>query len=325
MERYFTNMFLKGEVSFPITNNINNELHKEHRRFLTFNNWKCDQVSASILARIGFYYINYRDVVVCHFCGAKITKWGNSVDPVERHLSISPNCPLMRRQPTNNVPMNPSALDQTLPELSYDVCGPYMDETSQHPRPRPTCLDLKLHQITNQRQNTYEERYLTFINWPATAKRQDVNAFARAGFYYTGSGDNVECFCCGLKLGDWHESDSIIEHHKNYGADCEFLLISTDTSELSEHTNGPSDSEEEKLSGNGDVITRTTSKDITPSAHHMNYDSEKDTCKICATHERNTAFFPCAHVVACVKCGFSISNCPVCRTHVAEVKRLFFP
>lgn len=331
-------MFLKGELSFPVNNNINKDLHKEHRRFLTFNNWKCDQVSASMLARIGFYYINCRNIVMCHFCGAKITKWENGVDPVAKHLNISPNCPLMRRQRTNNIPMNPTTLDQILPELSFDVCGPYMDGATQTNRPRPNCLELK-RQISNQKQKSYEDRYLTFINWPATAKKQDVNAFARAGFYYTGVGDSVECFCCGLKLGDWHASDSILEHHKNYGADCEFLLVLPNTTEnenaVGSGNGGSVDTvnvnDSGKLSYNSDASVITTTENNTlsqpsssSSSNDINYDSEKDICKICASHERNTAFFPCAHVVACVKCGFSITNCPVCRTHVAEVKRLFF-
>ena len=56
-------------------------------------------------------------------------------------------------------------------------------------------------------------RFLSFQKFPSAF---DKKALAASGFYYTGQGDSVRCFKCGIILHSWDESDNIdLEHYKH--------------------------------------------------------------------------------------------------------------
>lgn len=46
----------------------------------------------------------------------------------------------------------------------------------------------------------------------------------RAGFYYTGTSDIVQCFYCGLKLRNWDPSDDPWVEHARHGKNCPFVI-----------------------------------------------------------------------------------------------------
>ena len=48
--------------------------------------------------------------------------------------------------------------------------------------------------------------------------------FAKAGFYYSGSADNVMCFWCGLGLNHWEVTDDPIAEHVRFATRCTWLL-----------------------------------------------------------------------------------------------------
>ena len=39
----------------------------------------------------------------------------------------------------------------------------------------------------------------------------------------------------------------------------------------------------------------------------------------------DTAFFPCAHVIACGKCGARCDRCPLCRAPIQHSQHIFLP
>ena len=39
----------------------------------------------------------------------------------------------------------------------------------------------------------------------------------------------------------------------------------------------------------------------------------------------DTAFFPCAHVMACSECGARCDKCPLCRAPIQQSQRIFLP
>ncbi|KAM9070808.1 baculoviral IAP repeat-containing protein 7 isoform 1-T1 [Sarcophilus harrisii] len=107
-------------------------------------------------------------------------------------------------------------------------------------------------------------RRKTFQDWPAEGpvSPQDL---ARAGFFYIGPQDRVQCFCCGGMLDNWTAGDSPILEHQRLFPKCQFAL--------SKHTGGLPDrntsdsvdgqilsqlqriSEEEEGEGNETVLT----------------------------------------------------------------------
>lgn len=49
------------------------------------------------------------------------------------------------------------------------------------------------------------------------------------------------------------------------------------------------------------------------------------TCKICMDHTINTAFLPCAHVLACADCAARCDRCPLCRADITQAQRIYLP
>lgn len=113
--------------------NIN--LNYEQNRLNTFNvTWPHWFISPRIWAKTGFHYIGPYDNVKCHFCKVEISHWEMGGNEVFEHNRWSPNCSLLKRGETANVPIEPtSELDRLLPStsFSYDSCGAY----SSDPRP----------------------------------------------------------------------------------------------------------------------------------------------------------------------------------------------
>ncbi|RVE70758.1 hypothetical protein OJAV_G00066830 [Oryzias javanicus] len=67
------------------------------------------------------------------------------------------------------------------------------------------------------------DRLRTFQNWPdeAPVTSEDL---AKAGFYFLGSEDKVQCFCCGGILRHWVDGDSPTAEHTRHFPDCKFIL-----------------------------------------------------------------------------------------------------
>ncbi|XP_030372330.1 death-associated inhibitor of apoptosis 1 [Scaptodrosophila lebanonensis] len=106
-----------------LVNRMNDKYHREEERLRTYDAWPHDWLSKEMLAMTGMFYTNEGDKVKCYFCEVEVGRWERDDQPVPEHLRWSPNCPLLRRRTTNNVPINSEALDRVLPPISYDICG----------------------------------------------------------------------------------------------------------------------------------------------------------------------------------------------------------
>ena len=65
-------------------------------------------------------------------------------------------------------------------------------------------------------------RLKTYKNWPKWGAVWPT-LLARAGFYYTGTADQVACFCCGGRLKSWESGDSPMTEHKRFFPRCRFV------------------------------------------------------------------------------------------------------
>lgn len=107
--------------------------HEEHRLMTFAAVWPHKFISPRILAKIGFYYTGPYDQVKCHFCKVKVRSWEMGDNEVNEHIRWSPQCPLLERCETTNVPLKPiSELDKLLPPplptqqspaIAFDECG----------------------------------------------------------------------------------------------------------------------------------------------------------------------------------------------------------
>ncbi|KAK3931779.1 Baculoviral IAP repeat-containing protein 3 [Frankliniella fusca] len=71
--------------------------------------------------------------------------------------------------------------------------------------------------------NVEESRLRTFQNWPANAA-VDPQRIAKAGFYYTGRGLEVQCFSCGGRIEEWNYGDQVMARHRRVSPSCPFVI-----------------------------------------------------------------------------------------------------
>ncbi|KAK2587173.1 hypothetical protein KPH14_002922, partial [Odynerus spinipes] len=76
--------------------------------------------------------------------------------------------------------------------------------------------------------NVEENRLRTFANWPTNAA-VGAERIAKAGFYYTGIGQEVQCFLCGTKITEWNYGDQAIARHRQAAPDCPFVINPSST------------------------------------------------------------------------------------------------
>ncbi|NWU91475.1 BIR7B protein, partial [Upupa epops] len=65
-------------------------------------------------------------------------------------------------------------------------------------------------------------RLRTFYDWPSTSPVSALD-LVKAGFFYVGPGDQVQCFCCGLVLRDWVPGDCPVMEHQKFLPSCSFI------------------------------------------------------------------------------------------------------
>jgi len=76
--------------------------------------------------------------------------------------------------------------------------------------------------------NVEENRLRTFDEWPTNAA-VDATRIAKAGFYYTGCGLEVQCFVCGTRISDWNYGDQAMVRHRLAEPTCPFVINSAAT------------------------------------------------------------------------------------------------
>lgn len=231
------------------------DLNIEANRLKTLENWQLSYIDKHQLALLGFYYFGPSDLVKCYFCGVEIGMWEEGDDVLTDHMRWSPSCNLIRRNETNNVPINEALLNETLPPApTPDVYGPTVRTNTvsegsidaiseddvhmyQHQLYGQGGIDAVLRgslNLTTARPTISRpehpefaveaKRLESYEDWPKTM-RQKPQQLSDAGFYYTGKGDRVCCFSCGGGLKDWEENDDPWEQHGMWYGKCEYLKL----------------------------------------------------------------------------------------------------
>ena len=219
------NIPVRPMTSFdPIDNDMENE-DQRLRSFQRNNGWK-GAVDPRKLAEAGFYYTGIHDHVKCFACDVSLKSWLPSDDPVKEHLKIEPNCSYISRFTNKfSVSFLPSVslqetgstqpkFGQTLRSMSYDPSIVYRPQVSTPFNRAP---------VTKPNYASEHARLHTFINWPKDCPVQPKELID-AGFYYTGNGDKVECFKCGIILANWVPQDTPWGEHEKWAKDCPLVI-----------------------------------------------------------------------------------------------------
>ncbi|XP_065361636.1 death-associated inhibitor of apoptosis 1-like [Calliphora vicina] len=277
----------------------------EDERLQTFDNWPLNWLDKNILAATGMFYTGDGDKTKCYFCEIMIGKWELQDDPVQEHLRWSPNCPLLKRRLTSNVPINNITLDQLLPPAKYAT---YDTPPIQSWKTRPS-TDYSIKAV----------RLQTFVDWPRSMKQKPAE-LAEAGFYYMGVGDSVKCFSCQGGLKDWEVDDDPWEQHALWMGDCcSYVKLVKGEAFIKNVVCKFKNPTPNKILAESGEQNQLIKGEETTSAPSNDYKS----CKICFDKECNTAYIPCGHVVACAECSVATKDCPLCRGPIQNIVRIY--
>ncbi|NXU02032.1 XIAP ligase, partial [Buphagus erythrorhynchus] len=187
-------------------------------------------VSVLALAQAGFIYTGEGDKVKCFSCHTTIEGWVPGDSAVERHKQLAPNCKFITESAYLESDMDPVAQNyqnRTENGSSNSALPCALDD----PDVQADYL-LRTRQVVDMSNSLYpknpamwseETRLKSFHNWPLN-DQLTPQELANAGFYYTGVGDQVACFCCGGKLKNWEPADRAWSEHKRHFPKCLFVL-----------------------------------------------------------------------------------------------------
>ncbi|XP_078677125.1 baculoviral IAP repeat-containing protein 3-like isoform X2 [Branchiostoma floridae x Branchiostoma belcheri] len=267
-------------------------------------------VSASRMARAGFYFSGTGDRVVCFSCGGGVEGWEFGDTAMGEHERLYPHCDFVNGRETRNKPLlpPPGLFPASVPQAAAaappsagrdyaDFLSPAQQDklrrkeadlndnndnsyrqppsaganatanpgradnnNSAQGRDRADCMPTGARQgfvtknvnhslpnanatssydvtdpgpgtpqvqerdIDPREQYKSEQRRLdSYITWPAWAPIQP-RELAKAGFFYTGSDDRVQCFCCQGILRNWEAGDRAMNEHRRHFSSCPFVL-----------------------------------------------------------------------------------------------------
>ncbi|XP_057337724.1 E3 ubiquitin-protein ligase XIAP-like [Microplitis mediator] len=275
--------------------------------FRSFVNWPLTHPQPRCLAAAGFYYTGVIDSVKCFFCGVEICIWEEEDNPRSEHQRWQGNCRFIRNLPSGNIPLNEDVFHLILPSDEVTGVRPSYEESEINYTYASTA---RLHRTgmtrrTNMAHSTYshyQTRLESFKDWSPSIK-QTKEQLAEAGFFYTGTGDQTLCYHCGGGLKDWEPEDDPWKQHAKWFKSCFYVRFTKEQSFI--------DSVMGKLTS-APVQNEITEIELPPC---LTLEGNRDarTCKICYEEELGIIFFPCGHVVACIKCTPAITTCVVCR------------
>ncbi|NXP11045.1 BIR7B protein, partial [Thinocorus orbignyianus] len=78
------------------------------------------------------------------------------------------------------------------------------------------------YQLFESSMRSEARRLRTFWQWPSTSP-VSARDLVRAGFFFVGPGDEVQCFCCGGVLKDWGPGDWPALQHLKFFPSCKFI------------------------------------------------------------------------------------------------------
>ncbi|XP_062917018.1 E3 ubiquitin-protein ligase XIAP-like [Mobula hypostoma] len=210
--------------------NLSNEIY----RLETFVNFPSDvPVCETTLARAGFFYTGYKDQVKCFSCGGVAENWQHGDSAVRKHRQLFPACPFI-----NGLMVKEHMSNSSFPVASHGefaatesqwsaINGPSRHPNGNHELPKDPVKSGGIEDLSHLRPRnpamcSEATRLKTFTNWPSygIVTPRDL---AKAGLYYIGKEDQVQCFCCGGLMKNWEPGDRAMSEHKRHFPTCSFV------------------------------------------------------------------------------------------------------
>nr|XP_009478059.1 PREDICTED: baculoviral IAP repeat-containing protein 1 [Pelecanus crispus] len=193
------------EVRKQMQKSYNPAMRNEHNRLKSFLSYKSYSSWAfTEMAAAGFYHTLVKSSVQCFCCGLVLFTMKVRYTPYEQHKKFSPTCEFVLGKEVGNI----SKYDVRVQKLEKNAAG-------------HAC-----------RYSAEDTRLQSFDGWPFYARGTKPDSLARAGFFFTGKKDTVQCFACGGCLGNWEDGDDPWREHAKWFPECEFLKSKKSSKEI---------------------------------------------------------------------------------------------
>ena len=167
----------------------------EKERLRSFRHWPSKSpLKPDDLAKEGFYYTGIRDQGRCFACKRLFEMWRPGEDMQRKHAEASPECPIVRSR-SNMAAAKGGDVD--------------VDDMSS-----------EAGRLATFRKKSFK--------WPRDCPIKPVE-LAKAGFYFTGRRDMVECHVCHVQLKLWKPGDTAEGEHRFYSPLCPIVAAKADT------------------------------------------------------------------------------------------------
>ncbi|XP_066232724.1 baculoviral IAP repeat-containing protein 1 isoform X1 [Saccopteryx leptura] len=188
---------------------------EEKARLESFKDWPfyAHRTYLRELSVAGFVFTGKRDTVQCFSCGGCLGNWEEGDDPWKEHAKWFPKCEFLQSKKSSE------EIAQYI--RSYEgfvgVTGEhFVNSWLRRDLPMPPAYG-------NDSIFANEElRLESFKTWPDVSS-VGAAALAKAGLFYTGREDSVQCFSCGRCLGNCMEDDDPLKDHTKHLPNCQFL------------------------------------------------------------------------------------------------------
>ncbi|XP_061477326.1 LOW QUALITY PROTEIN: baculoviral IAP repeat-containing protein 1 [Rhineura floridana] len=167
------------------------------------------ETQPALLANAGFFFIGIKDTVQCFACSGCLGNWEEGDDPWKEHAKV---CEFLQKEKSKD----------EIKEYIQSYCG-FVGVTGKQ---FATSYQKILPSNTGDSEpgilNIYEDediRLDSFKTWPQDA-HADATTLAKAGYFYTGKKDIVQCFSCAGRLTNWKETDDPWKEHAKFSPHC---------------------------------------------------------------------------------------------------------
>ncbi|XP_008837080.1 baculoviral IAP repeat-containing protein 1a-like [Nannospalax galili] len=188
---------------------------EEEARLESFQNWPfyAHGTSPRALSVAGFVFTGKRDTVQCFSCGGCLGNWEEGDDPWKEHAKWFPKCEFLQSKKSSE---EIAQYIQSYEGFVHVMGEHFVNSWVKRELPMVSAY-------SNDSVFANEELRLdTFKNWPHDSP-VSVAALVRAGLFYTGKKDIVQCFSCGGCMEKWEEGDNPLEDHTKFFPNCVFL------------------------------------------------------------------------------------------------------
>ncbi|NXE84809.1 BIRC1 protein, partial [Cochlearius cochlearius] len=207
-------MFVKNreaefqEARKQLQKSYNPTMRNEHNRlksflsYTSYSSWTFTEMAAA-----GFYHTLVKSSVQCFCCGLVLFTTKLRHTPYKQHKKFRPTCEFILGKEVGNI-------------SKYDVRVQKLEKNPAEHAWRYSAEDARLQ---------------SFDGWPFYARGTKPDSLARAGFFFTGKKDTVQCFACGGCLGNWEDGDDPWREHAKWFPECEFLQSKKSSEEIKKY------------------------------------------------------------------------------------------